>query len=226
VHAPWGRWRGGTRLRAARRCGLSRNDEQVNRHLRDCLVRVDDDNFTAIRDRANRGTQHALHHQWRAGPQRRHYAEILRLRFRCDVHALLLPWARPYRPADLHQHTAETFARRPGLACHTRGRNRSRGDGGQPYQTQAARLCHRCELRRCDGNLLRGQAADGLAGDVHVPGLDHDSRHDRVGRHRQCRRRGGRRAQPAVAAIMVSAGPDAVDSRARRFDWHCLSAKA
>jgi len=33
VRAPWGRWRGGTRLRAARRCGQSRDDEHVNRSL-------------------------------------------------------------------------------------------------------------------------------------------------------------------------------------------------
>ena len=34
-----------------------------------------------------------------------------------------------------------------------------------------------------DRRLLRLEAADGDAGHVHVPGLRHDSRHDRAGRH-------------------------------------------
>ena len=107
------------------------------------------------------------------------------------------------------------FSGRPRLDGDPRGRDRRRGDGRRSRPLQAARLCDGCSFRRHDRHALYRQVADRDPGHVHVPGLGHDPRDDRVRRHRQRLGRRHRRADPPGAAILGARGPVRLAAHAR-----------
>ena len=97
-----------------------------------------------------------------------------------------------------------------------RGRDRRRRDGRGPRALQAAGLRHRRGVRRRHGRVLRGETADGDAGDVRLPGLGDDPGDGRIGRHGQRLGGGAGGGDPDIAAILVAARSHRPAARAGR----------
>ena len=158
------------------------------------------------RDRADRRAQLAVLDQRCDGFERGRPAAILRLPFRGRRHSLLLCRGGAGGAVDRDQPQAQGFADRPGVDGDPRGRDRRRGDGGEPGSAEALGLCHRRRLCRRHRHPLHRQIADRDPGHVHVSGVGHDPGHGRFRRHRQRMGRGGRRADPPDPAILGARG--------------------